>query len=743
MKRMIRLGGLFLLFVPGVLAVSVLTLAPPPKAPSFQEVRGSYRESDRFLLDRRGEAIDSVRTDENGRRLGWVPLSGISPALLKAVIRSEDRRFYGHHGVDWKAAGSALIRNPFARRPRGASTITMQLAALLDRDLRAPKKKKSFGQKWRQVRQAQQIEKGWSKTEILEAYLNLLTFRGELQGVSSASRALFGKDPQGLDDADAEILAAMIPSPNARKEEVAARACALYRAGSFNEDCSRIREKVFQIFLTPIPPDMGPRLAPHAALMVLKKESDRESDPGPLRSTLDGGLQRAALDILRRQLALLKDQNVRDGAILVADNRTGEVLAYVGNGGASSSAPYVDGVRALRQAGSTLKPFLYGLGIEKRVLTPATLLEDLPLDVPGVRGIYRPRNFDKRFEGKVSVRTALASSLNIPAVRTLQFIGLEPFMAELRALGFDELDRSGDFYGPSLALGSADISLWDLVNAYRALANGGIWAPLRLTPREGAKPGIKRRILSREAAFIISDILSSRESRSDTFGLENPLSTPFWSAVKTGTSKDMRDNWCVGYTRNYTVGVWVGNFSGDPMWNVSGITGAAPVWFEIARALSADRSGFPPEAPANLVRARARLEPDEPDRPEWFIAGTEPPDRPGPAPERDPPGILYPVPGMETALDPDIPPDSQAIFFKARSSGQERFWKLDGKNIGSARRDFQWIPCPGNHLLELLDGDGRVADSVRFDVKGRRAATSGCDDGGQSRQKADRVGGEG
>ena len=185
----------------------------------------------------------------------------------------------------------------------------------------------------------------------------------------------------------------------------------------------------------------------------------------------------------------------------------------------------------------------------------------------------------------VSARTALASSLNIPAVRTLSLIGEETFVRKLSQLGFGQLKPNG-FYGPSLALGSADVSLYELVNAYRTLANNGIWSELRVTFRKGKRR--KRRVYSDSAAFLVSDILSDREARSTTFSLENPLSTRFWSAVKTGTSKDMRDNWCIGYSEKYTVGVWVGNFSGEPMWDVSGITGAAPVWLEIMNHLHKD-----------------------------------------------------------------------------------------------------------------------------------------------------------
>ena len=297
-------------------------------------------------------------------------------------------------------------------------------------------------------------------------------------------------------------------------------------------------------------------------------------------------------ETLQQHILSVQGQNVHDGAALVADNKSGEILAYVGNVGALASARFVDGTQARRQAGSTLKPFLYGLAFDKRILTPASLLDDAPLDVPAMNGIYRPENYDKQFHGLVPARTALASSLNIPAVKVLNLVGVECFVQKLGDLGFEKL-QAADFYGSSLALGAADVTLWELVNAYRSLANGGVWSPLCLTFEEN--PNLtSRQVLSAGSAFLVSDILSDRESRSETFHLESPLSTRYWTAVKTGTSKDMRDNWCVGFSDHYTVGVWAGNFSGDPMWNVSGITGAAPAWIEIMNWLHRGLAEPPP-----------------------------------------------------------------------------------------------------------------------------------------------------
>jgi penicillin-binding protein 1C len=680
---------------------------------SFSDVKNSRTRSEALLLDRNGEVIHEMRIDDHGRRLEWIVLRDISPALVQAVLVSEDKRFYRHSGVDWIAAGAAALKNIFSSQRRGASTITMQLAALLER--RQPGAgRRSWREKWRQIQQAKELEKTWTKEQILEAYLNLISFRGELQGVGAASQGLLGKEAHGLDETDASILAALIRSPNANAQRVTGRACALSRSMRTPVGCDRLAVKINQALSRP--PTIKPRvdLAPHAAAIVLRpyQKGTGKRDVSVV-STLDGGLQRFAVDTLREQLLALRSQNVKDGAVLVADNKTGAVLAYVGSSGDLASARYVDGARAPRQPGSTLKPFLYALAFEKRILTPMSLLDDSAADIPVPRGIYRPRNYDERFHGLVSARAALASSLNVPAVRTLTLVGVEPFLRALRDLGFTNFNQDEEFYGPALALGSADVTLWELVNAYRTLANSGRWGEMTLTPGTRAST---RRVFSEQAVFLLSNILSDRESRSLTFGLEGPLATRFWSAVKTGTSKEMRDNWCIGYSSKYTVGVWIGNFSGEPMWNVSGMSGAAPVWLELMNRLHRDDSSAGARPPAGVARRQVEDQLHV-QRAEWFIEGTEPVAQTG---ARRPLHykIVYPVDGAVLAFDPDIPQERQKIFFDVRPRDPRLQWVLDGVAMGPAGASVSWSPKGGTHTLALIDGDDRVADRVVFLVRG-------------------------
>ncbi len=693
---------------------------PSPTVPAFQAVRATHRPSDRQLLDRRGEVLHELRIDEKARRLAWTSLADVSPALRDAVIASEDRRFFRHGGVDPKAVAAALLHWWSGGPRRGASTITMQVATFLDPSLRRSGGPRTLAQKWRQMRLAWAIEGRWSKAEILEAYLNRVTFRGELQGIAAASGILFGKAPHGITEAEAAVLAALIRAPNAGQAAVARRAKAVVMAQGKSIGDEELAGHLVRVPDAPPGAGLQVALAPHVARRLLRPMDGSPGTIEPVHSTLDRGLQQFAADVLRRHLLAARDRRVRDGALLVVENATGDVLAYVGGSGDLSSAAFVDGVRARRQAGSALKPFLYGLALERRLLTPASLLEDTPLDLAVAGGIFRPRNYDEQFRGPVSVRTALAGSVNVPAVRTLSLVGLETFVGQLRRLGFGGLTESGEFYGPSLALGSADVSLWELVNAYRTLANGGIWSSIRLTPDAEQVP-VRRRLYASATAFLISNILADRESRSATFGLENPLATPFWSAVKTGTSKEMRDNWCVGYSRRYTLGVWVGNFSGEPLRDVSGVTGAAPVWSEVMAWLHRRVPSTPPRPPAGLQAETVRFARGvEPERVEWFLEGTQPATVASPLLAGQP-HILTPTQGVVIALDPDIPPSRQRVLFQAPADRRTLRWILDGVEIGSSGEILMWEPQPGSHTLTLADEQERPLDAVAFEVRGRAA----------------------
>jgi penicillin-binding protein 1C len=694
----------------GAVGLNLLFLSPGP-IPSYQEVRSSYTRSEALLLDRHHEVIHELRLDRQGRRLDWVAIENISPALKLAVINAEDKRYLRHKGVDWVSIFSALWGSVRSANPRGASTISMQLAARLDEDLQPRIIRRSLLQKLNQIRQARGLERQWSKEQILEGYLNLISFRGELQGIKAASQGLFGKAPQGLNDSESVILAALIRSPNAGIDRVSDRACMLSETmklqASHDEIVSRAAEALSHPYFVP----KQAALAPHVSQRLL---GSGKNGAMSLTCTLDGTLQAFAADALVHHLLTARNQNVRDGALLVADIKSGEVLAYVGSTGDYASARYVDGTQALRQAGSTLKPFVYGLAFEQRLLTPSSLIDDSPLDMPATGGVYRPRNYDNKFHGLVTARVALASSLNVPAVKTINLVTVDSVVEKLRQLAFRDI-RDADYYGLSLALGSVDVTLWDLVNAYRTIANNGMWSPMRLTFDDDESS--RKRVFSGEVCYLLSHILSDRESRRLTFSLDSPLSTRYWAAAKTGTSKDMRDNWCVGFSENYIVGVWAGNFSGEPMWNVSGMTGAAPVWVAIMNWLHRNQPSRAPEPPPGIVSIEVDNASSGGIRSEWFLKGTETAhvnEAAGQANFR----IVYPPPATIIALDPDIPGEDQKVFFAAAPSGAALQWILDGQFVGSADSPFLWSPANGKHTLILADSTHKIYDSSAFEVRG-------------------------
>jgi penicillin-binding protein 1C len=709
---------------------------------SFDDVRAGWHSSDWTLLSRDGDPLQRTRVDQTERRGDWVALADVSPALREAIVVSEDKRFYEHSGVDWRGAAGAAWGNLWNTRTRGASTVTMQLTGLLD-DNPQRSGQRSITQKAGQAVSALWLERSWRKDQILEAYLNLVPFRGESIGLSAMSATLFGKAPSGLDEREAAVAAALIRSPNAPYPKVSARACRILRDMQASSQCANLDSFVQLAFARPAPTTLSVAgdndLAPHFARRIAAEVHPAAG--ARIKSTLDANLQRLTRETLTRTLVELNarahPRNVQDGAAVVLDNTTGEVLAWVGSSGALSGARDVDAVLALRQAGSTLKPFLYAQAIDERRLTTTSLLDDAPLDLAAGGGLYIPQNYDKDFKGWVSMRTALGSSLNVPAVRTLVMVTPHRFARTLTALGLP-LTQSGDYYGYSLALGSADVTLLALTNAYRALANGGLATPTSDLPRRtpahrDIDATAVQRVFSPQASFIITTVLADNNARTRTFGFDSPLATRFFSAVKTGTSKDMRDNWTIGFTSRYTVGVWVGNADGTPMWDVSGVTGAAPIWAAIVGYLHRRLPGAPPVPPPNVIQTRVTFENGvEPARNDWFLAGTQTPvvalaaNASGTAQHISTRGAAHigtPADGTIFALDPDIPASRQRISFE-RASGASALssWRLDGKPLGHATR-VPWLPWPGHHLLELVEANGSVADAVNFEVRGAVART--------------------
>jgi penicillin-binding protein 1C len=693
-----------LLLTPLALILLLYIATWPPAMPDAATVRGDWQPTEAWLYDRDGRLLDSVRLDFSQRRLAWAPIGEIAPTLREQVIAAEDRNFRSHGGVDWFAVAGSIRDRLTGKRGRGASTITMQLAAYIAPELARPGSR-NLWQKARQMRAAMAIERSWSKDQILESYLNLAGYRGELQGIMVASHQLFGKPPSSLSRVEAALLTALLPNPQATPEQVARRACRLARG-----DCAIYSAIAGQALGGARRMAIDPDLAPHLAARLLDKAGMR------ITTTLDGDIQRIANRALARQLIGLGDQRARDGAVIVLDNRTGDTLAYVGGVGGGSTSSAVDGANAPRQAGSTLKPFLYAAAIERGYLTAASILDDSPVQLDTASGLYVPQNYDRSFRGPVSARTALAASLNVPAVRTLLLVGVNAFRDRLWDVGYQGLTEDGDYYGFSLALGSAEVTLSEQANAYRTFANGGRWSASRLIGGDPSAP--MRPVISPAAAWISADILSDPGARAGTFGVDSALRLPFWSAVKTGTSKAMRDNWCVGFSRRYTVAVWIGNLEGDSMRAVSGTSGAAPVWREVMLALHRQAVPTRPVRPSGVEARPVRFAgANEPPRTEYFLRGTGQSVYGLAPPEARRTRITSPVSGSVYALDPDIPMDRQRIRITVAGAVEGYRLMLDRKDIGPAGAQPLILPGPGAHRLALQDRTGKAVDQILFTVR--------------------------
>lgn len=675
------------------LAVLVATGSAHAALPTYGDARRAFQSSETRFLDRHGELIQSLRRDSRTRQTEWVTLDRVSPALVRAVLQAEDRHFREHAGVDWLALARAAGQAAFARGSRGgASTISMQVASFLEVGGSRPGHRDIFD-KAAQVAAALRLERTWTKDQILEVYLNRVTFRGELVGVGAASRALFGRAPDALSTAESAVLAALLRAPKADLLRVESRARQIQSA--LGESCDGVPGALAALRA---PGRIVPEaeLAPHAARRI------GIAGRAEVRTTLDRALQSTVRAILAEQAALLRERNVFDAAALVVENETGRVLAYVGGLGEASSGAWVDAVQAPRQAGSTLKPFIYGLAIDRRLLTAGSTLDDSPAQFAVASGMYRPRDYDNRYRGPVRAAEALAGSLNVPAVRVLNLVGVETAVPALRGLGFTGL-QSADFYGPSLALGSADVSLWELATAYATLARQGRPVSLSLEP---AAVSAGKRVLSARTAWVIGQILSDPALRAGTFGLGSPLTTSTWTAAKTGTSKDMRDNWCLGFTDRFTVGVWVGNYSGAPMHDVSGVSGAAPAWQRIVGWLAARYPSRAPARPSGVVLAQGL-----PYLKETVPAGAERVSGAPPVVAR----FTYPAQGEWIAFDPDLPAARQRIPVEWEGDGAA-YVELDGVRVTER---FLPLPKNGLHRLSLRDSaTGRTLDELEFQVRG-------------------------
>lgn len=626
--------GYSALGVAGTIGILILIRSIPELLPISAE---QLVQDERALMftDRRGLPLGTVLSRSQDQTM-TVPLEQIAPEFLAAIVAAEDQRFYQHHGVDSQAVIRACLEALQARQiVSGASTITMQLARMVrsSRELtdgaegrsyqttslkarpenrledtsKNNPQKRNLHNKLQEIWLAWRLEAGMSKAEILAAYVNRLPMGGNLYGVEAAARTFFSVPASDLTLAQATLLAALPNDP-----------VALNPYGNLPELKQRqtyVLERMVQEHL--ITAEQAKRTQTITATLQLSKPHPLiashflfwlaarlpADSPAQIQTTIDRPLQTFVTTQVRQVVQSLVDHNVNHAAALVIENTTGEVLAYVGSPDYfTAQHGKNDGVQALRQPGSTLKPFLYQLALERGIVHSLSTLADVPTHyaIPGAQ-LYSPTDYNEKFQGQVRLRLALANSLNIPAVRLLEQVTVPTFLTHLQGLGFQHLTHSPDHYGLGLALGSGEVSLWELARAYVNLvrqghgidsigiaSSNGNAAFEDTTFKKAAfkkateHPDTIAHINQRtQTHLFITDILSDPYARAQAFGVDSVLALPFAAAVKTGTSSDFRDTWTVGYTTDYTVATWVGNFDGALMQNVSGITGAAPLWHRI------------------------------------------------------------------------------------------------------------------------------------------------------------------
>jgi len=714
-----------------------------------------------------------LRESADGLRIP-VPLDRIAPAMVDATIAAEDQRFASHPGVDPIAIARAAAT--FRSNPSGASTITQQLARAAYLDDASPR----LVRKAHESLLALQLERHRTKDEILALYLNSVYYGRAAYGVEAAARVYFGTSAQNLDVAQAAFLAGLPQLPSAYEpspDTAAAKSRQAYvldrmRTTGRLDGSSAANAAAEELVLVP---ELAPPLARHFVQFAREELAALQpsmSDRSGLviETTIDPALQSEVERSIQRQLSALKEKNAGNAAVVVLDPHTGALLAMAGS--ANFDDPSIDGQVNValqpRQPGSALKPFLYAAALERGYTAASTLL-DVPSTFATAGGAYSPMNYDRQFHGVVTLRTALASSYNVPAVRALDALGMDAFLEVAHRFGLRTLSNT-EVYGPAVVLGGGEVRLLDLTAAYGALATGGTLVPPFAVARVRDAAGrtiyerpaaVTTRVLDEANAWLLADILSDPNARIPGFGEVTPLDLPFRAAAKTGTTTGFRDNWTAGFTADRAVGVWVGNTDGSPMTDVSGVDGAGPIWRDVMFA-TAERT--PPRwltQPPGLVRLTVcaptgQLPGEHCPTPqaEWFRAGTEPrtaeryyvraadgglaiappAEAVGwarsaglriAAPEASPAAVrvLQPSPGAVLYLAPELG-TQHALLRAAAAESATIELRVDGVTVGretGSSISVQWPLVAGVHTVEaVIESNGVLSRATStFEVRAR------------------------
>ena len=682
------------------------------------------------LLARDGTRL-SVSLENAWNTTDRLPLEAIPNFLTQAFVQSEDQHFYEHHGVDWNARWAAAwedLRHGAA--VRGASTITEQVVRMLHPRPRTP------WSRWLEGFEARRLEGQASKQQILTFYLNQVPYAYRRRGVVQAAHFYFNRDLETLSRQEMLALVVLVRSPNGMDLR--------HNVARANQAIGQLADRLIVARILPVsereviratPLELNDdRLPLDAGYFVTHVLHHPEvAAAGTVTTTLDPFIQSATQQILDTALTSLAKRKVHDGGVLIIDHSRNEILAWVVGharvkGENSDSGMGYDTVITPRQPGSTMKPLLYATALEKG-WTAATLINDNELSEAVGGGQHTFHNYSRIHYGLIRLREALGNSLNIPAVRTLKFVGTAPFLERLHDLGITSLQQHPDFYGDGLALGNGEVTLYEMAQAYTVLARHGNFTPLTFTPRESASSPSSRVVFSPEVSSLIANILSDPDARSLEFGAG--LQFPVETAVKTGTSSDYRDAWAIGFDYAHTVAVWMGNLNDVPMDGVTGSVGPAMVLRSVFAQLNRnqDTRGLwlsPKLVAADICRKDGRPADDRCQSvPEWFLPGT--------APKVDAPlraqtvdyRVLEPTPGLQLARDPRIPQELQAFTMSVAPvpALQNVTWYVDGAPASKTLNGkYTWPLVRGTHEMYAVirssgSEDPHTTEKVRFYVR--------------------------
>jgi penicillin-binding protein 1C len=669
-----------------------------------------------YICDKDGDAMRTVLGPDDCR-CAPVSLAAAGEWLPKALIAAEDKRFYRHGGVDMIAVARAVVLDVVCRRiVSGASTISTQVIRMSN------PRQRTFATKAIEAVTAIQMEQRLSKSEILEQYLNRMPVGGNLVGMQAGARRYFGKDAADLSLGEAALLAGLPQSP-ARfrpdrylKRALKRRAFVLERMQALGFVDAAERERAERQTMNVMPHADAFR-APHFCELVKQKLNAGAVaiDKFKVTTTLDSSLQSIAEDVLASYRQHLAGKLVYGGAVVIIDVASGDVLAMVGSPDYDDEkhAGRVNCAVMRRSPGSALKPFAYAMGFDCGMITPGSVLQDRPLYFKE----YTPRNFDYKFRGAVTARTALIDSLNIPALSLVNRLGMNSFVAELHRLGLVSLDKAVSGYGLSLVLGTGEVKLLNLSNAYACLARGGIYKPYRLW---AGQAGAGARVFSAGAAWLVTDVLSGPGRAMAAVGHAGDVVMPR-VAWKTGTSSGGRDAWTIGYNPEYVVGVWLGNASGVRGQELTGIGDAAPIVMDVFRQIyPAGRAPWFERPESVAVRKVCAVS----GRPvgqqcvdavdDFYLRGVSDPGlchkkHNGQRElEGHPLQIVKPLDGDVFVMSDDIAADSQRIMLKATSDDARLFWFVDGRFL-AGNASSQWQLVRGQHEIVCSDEHGRSA----------------------------------